>query len=418
MCVKCNRPMVIHVKTAVLTIETIACAVKYKILYKKRIEGKMSEKVDVCIIGGGVVGLFCALEQAQKGKVVRVIDKLYNGSSRYNMGEIVLKGLPESIAEFAQFSREQWSHAVESFGKNLGYEERAVARFSLEKGHAEILRKAAEAEKAHGFDVNFIEGHDKVMEVLGTDRISQDITAVNYSEGEGAIDTAKALDGLRKMIIQAGVRIWGSDVVEKVEMDAGRITKVVTDTGEECVAENYIIATGVWSGEFLKKINLSLPIRPARVHILQLIPTGSMPNAILSSGEKFGNIVIKSQVNGRALVMYTASMDPAQATWSTDQDPELIDWLRHQAGLMVTSLEHAQMRSVNVVTTAITPDKNPYIGQLEGVGNAYIAAGMNGKSYAYAAGAAKFLGALMRGEEHTFSDETVQALKPSVTRFK
>jgi glycine/D-amino acid oxidase-like deaminating enzyme len=205
----------------------------------------MSEKVDVCIIGGGVVGLFCALEQAQSGKVVRVIDKLYNGSSRYNMGEIVLKGLPENISEFAKFSREQWSQTAEGLGKHLGYEKRAVARFSLTEEHNAKLKKESEKEKALGFEVEFVESAERVQEILGTDRISEDIQAINYTEGEGAIDTAKALDGLRKMIIQAGVRIWGADEVEKIEMDGKRITNVITDTGEQCTAENYIIATGV-----------------------------------------------------------------------------------------------------------------------------------------------------------------------------
>lgn len=378
----------------------------------------MTEKVDVCIIGGGVVGLFCALEQAQSGKVVRVIDKLYSGSSRYNMGEIVLKGLPSNIAEFAKFSREQWSQAAEGLGKHLGYEERAVARFSLKEEHNDKLKKEFEAEKTLGFNVEFIESHERVREVLETNRISEDIQAINYAEGEGAIDTAKALDRLRKMIIQAGVRIWGADNVEEIEMDGNRIVNVVTDTGEQCAAENYIIATGVWSGVLLQKMGISLPIRPARVHVLQLIPTGSMPHAILNSGEKFGNIIIKSQVSGKALVMYSSSMDPAQATWSTDEDPELIFWMRQRAGQMVKSLENAELRSVKVVTTAITPDKNPYIGRLDEVENCYIAAGMNGKSYAFAAGAAKYLGTLLRGEENVFNEETLKAIKPSASRFK
>lgn len=378
----------------------------------------MAEKVDVCIIGGGVVGLFCALEQVQSGKVVRVIDKLYSGSSRYNMGEIVLKGLPENIADFAKFSREQWSHAAESFGSNLGYEDRSVARFSLKKENTEKLRQESKKEQDLGFEVEFIDDADRVREVLGTDRISEDIEAINYTEGEGAIDTEKALDGLRKMIIQAGVRIWGSDEVQKIETKDGRITKIITDTGEECEAENYIIATGVWSGTLLGKIGESLPIRPARVHILQLIPNGKMPDSILNIGEKYGNIIMKSQINGRALVMYSASMDSAQATWSTEQDPELVFWLRRRAGQMVKALENAELRSVNVVTTAITPDKNPYVGKLDSFENCYIAAGMNGKSYAFAAGAAKYLGMLTRGEDNIFDEETQNAIKPSATRFK
>tara|TARA_R110000868_G_scaffold218576_2_gene469304 strand:+ start:228057 stop:229193 length:1137 start_codon:yes stop_codon:yes gene_type:complete len=378
----------------------------------------MAEKVDVCIIGGGVVGLFCALEQVKNGKVVRLIDKLYTGSSRYNMGEIVLKGLPESIAEFAQFSQNQWLHAAEGFGKSLGYEPHAYARFSLKGGDVEKLKKEVETERALGFEVDFIDDPELIHEKLDLKLVAEEVNAIKYSADEGAIDTSKALDGLRQMIIQSGVRIWGSDSVEIIETEGKRLKKVITDTGEECEADNFIFATGVWSGTLLGKVGESLPIRPARVHVLQLIPTGIMPSCILNSGEKYGNILVKSQPNGRVLVMYTASMDPAQATWSTEEDIEVIAWMRRRAGQMVKSLENAALRSVNVVTTAITPDKNPYVGAIEKYENLYIAAGMNGKSYAYAAGAAKYLGLLIRGEKSTFSDETLQAIKPSITRFK
>jgi glycine/D-amino acid oxidase-like deaminating enzyme len=380
---------------------------------------KMTEKVDVCIVGGGVVGLFCALEQAKNGKVVRLIDKLYSGSSRYNMGEIVLKGLPESMSEFAKYSHEQWSHAAADFGKNLGYEQLGCARFSLKGSNVENLKAEVEKEKELGFEnVEFIDDDKKIHEKLGLTNFSEVINAIKYSEDESAIDTSKALDGLRKMIIQSGVRIWGSDVVEQVITKDGSVQKVITDTGEECEAKNFIFATGVWSSTLLAKVGESLPIRPARVHILQLIPTGKMPTCILNSGEKYGNILIKSQINGRALVMYTASMDPAQATWSTEEDVELIAWLRRRAGQMVKTLENAELRGVNVVLTAITPDKNPYIGAIEKLDNLYLAAGMNGKSYAYAAGVAKYLGLLLRGEESPFTAETQKAISPSVKRFK
>lgn len=378
----------------------------------------MAEQVDVCIVGGGVVGLFCALEQAQKGKVVRVIDKLYTGSSRYNMGEIVLKGLPESISEFAQYSQDQWSQAAEDFGKSLGYEQLGYARFSLKGSDVVKLKNEVEAEKALGFEnVQYIDDDKEIHEKLGITNYSEEINAIKYSEDEGAIDTSKALDGLRKMIIQAGVRIWGSDSVEEIIYEDGIIKKVITDSKEECEAKNYIFATGVWTNDLLEKIDSPLPIRPARVHILQLIPTGKMPTCILNSGEKTGNILIKAQANGRVLVMYTASMDQAQATWSTEEDLDVVNWLRRRAGQMVKSLENAKLRSVNVVLTAITPDKNPYIGRVENYENLYVAAGMNGKSYAYAAGTSKYLGVLLSGKESPFKPETEKAIAPSTKRF-
>lgn len=378
----------------------------------------MSEQVDVCIIGGGVVGLFCALEQAKRGKVVRLIDKLYAGSSRYNMGEIVLKGLPDHLSEFAKYSRVQWVQAAASFGTSLGYQDMPCARFSLKGGSIGKLKGEYEREKALGFMVDFIQDEDEMKKVLGLDYIPEGVKGITYSDHESAIDTEKALDGLRKMVIQAGVRIWGADQVETITSENGEVKSITTDTGETCSAKQFIIATGVWSGTLLAKVGEALPIRPARVHILQLIPTGDVPQCILNSGEPYGNILVKPQINGRVLVMYTASMDPAQATWSTLQDPEVVAWLRKRAGEMVRGLNNAKLRSVNVVTTAITPDKCPYIGMVENYSNLYIAAGMNGKSYAFAAGAAKYLARLMNGEETPLSAEAINAIIPSIKRFK
>ena len=43
------------------------------------------DTADICIVGGGIIGMYAAYKLSEQGKSVRLIDKLYAGSSRYNI---------------------------------------------------------------------------------------------------------------------------------------------------------------------------------------------------------------------------------------------------------------------------------------------------------------------------------------------
>ena len=350
---------------------------------------------------------------------MRLIDKQYAGSSRFNVGEIMLQGYSEDLLPFVAYSRAQWKDAEENLGCDVGYDRMGGFRFAQTNRDILKIKQSTINEKKFGFDSEYVEDHERIKELMQIERLPEDLKGVKYSLHDAAINSKEALDALRALLIQKGLLIWGSDeVTEFLKNDEGKIVGVKVDSGDECMAEKILIAQGVRAGDLLNKIDVKLPIRPARVHILELLPTGKMPVQIIDHRERYGDILIKyNEKSGRAVVSYTAERAPAQATFSLEPDDVMLAWLRRRAGQMMPALENATVLETHVVSIGITPDRRPYIGQIEGHENLFIAAGMNGHSHAFAAGAACYLGSLIRGEEPALKGENIAAIQPSISRF-
>lgn len=378
----------------------------------------MREQVDICIVGGGVVGLFAALNHINAGKKVRLIDKQYAGSSRFNLGEIMLQGYPEDFLPFVAYSRSLWKEAEETLGQDVGYDRMGGFRLALSNRDVKKIKESTEQEKAFGFESEWIEDPERIKQLMGINDLPNKLKGVKYSLHDAVIDTRHALDSLRTMLIQKGLMIWGSDTVEEFIEENGEIIGVKTDSGDECVANSILIAQGIRAGDLLQKADVHLPIRPARVHILEMRPTENMPIQIIDHRERYGDIVFKYNAKtGRVILSYTAQRDPAQATYSLDEDRQMLEWLKRRAGEMMPSMANAQVLETHVVSIGVTPDRRPYIGQIEKHKRLFVASGMNGRSYAFAAGVAGYVGAIMRGESSPLQPEHIASFEPSTGRF-
>ena len=360
----------------------------------------MSDQVDVCIIGGGIMGLFCALELSQSGKVVRIVDKLFTGSSRHNIGAVLFQVSNEDRLPFLKMTHDAWDAAGTDNDIDMGFEKRGSAFFAYAKSMAKQLESEAEHDAKHGFKgVSYEEDTTKLREFLDVENIPEEILGAKVSDEDNIVDTGKALDALRQLLIRNGVRFWGSDEVTEFKIEGNKIISVKTKTGEECTAKEFIVTAGVWANKLLQLVDISIPMRPARCHLLHISPNGKVPNRLIAKQFPTGDIIIKYQRSGQVLVSYTGAMDQAQATWSNEVDEEAVAWVMEQLPTMLTGLSAPILNKVTTVILAITQDGCPFIGRVEKYENLTVALGFSGKSYAYSAGVAKAVKSIILGED-------------------
>lgn len=370
----------------------------------------MKETVDVCVVGGGVVGLYAGCELARRGKSVRVIDKKFIGSSRHNIGSVLLQGHHAAELPFIKSSQEIWQQAGEEWGEDFGYEERGSVYFALSEAETSRLQKEVERDTAQGFSCRYEDDLTALAKDLGDVRLGEQVLGAKISENDGIIETGRALDGLRRQLIKHGARIWGSDEVTDFIIEDGKIMGARTADGDECHAGITLMVAGVWSNPLLKhKMNIHVPMRPARCHILQVSPNGTMPMQMVARKLAYGELVAKYQRSGRVLVSYNGLMDQAQATWSTQADIDAVNWMQARAPELLGPLQHATVHQQSVVSIAVTPDFLPCVGFMPQLENLYVAVGFNGKSYAYAAALSKVIAAQLDGEEPPVD---ISAFKP------
>ncbi|MEC9291830.1 MAG: FAD-binding oxidoreductase [Pseudomonadota bacterium] len=356
------------------------------------------DTADICIVGGGIIGMYAAYRFAEEGKTVRLIDKLYAGSSRYNIGDILHAGHVPSVTPFMRYSYEKWREAGEKHEETFGLERRGSVYFSrTESQHISLLAESTKL-KDDGVDCFYESDLEALKEHLQVNRLSDAVRGALIAPRDAAINSRLAVDALRKHITQGGVKIWGSDAVEEFIFDGeNKIIGVKTDSGEECHAGTTIITSGIWSNRFLTSIKGEVPMRPARCHVIQAFPNGKVPHQMIGYRLKYGEILAKYLDDGRMLISYTALKDPAQATGRTETDDHAVEFTMRNFADLLTPMEGAKLREVNVMSTAVTPDYAPYLGQSEQYEGLTYAIGFNGKSYAYAAGVADVLCDLTSG---------------------
>ena len=359
----------------------------------------MQENVDVCIIGGGVVGLFCAIEAVEAGKTVRVVDKTFIGASRHNIGELIQQGHHSDFLPLVTYAQKRWQRAMTSLETNLGLEPRGSVYLARTPAQLEHLRALVKQEQEAGHDTKLIEDRAELLAVLGVTSLNDTVLGGRLSPGDMAIDTSVAMDSLRRVATLKGVRMWGDDEVVDLIIDGQTVKGVRTRVGEECHATETIIAAGVWSTKLLEKLDLKLPMRPARCHLVEVSPANKVPKQLVTYPSKTGDIIAKYLNSGRVLMSYTGLRDQAQATWFTRVDSRAVRAMMSGFSGLLPCFQHARMRGVSTVSLAVTPDQHPYLGRPVNYNGLLVAVGFNGKSYAVAAGVAKIMSDLILGQE-------------------
>ena len=360
----------------------------------------MTERVDICVVGGGIVGLYCAASLAFKGLSVRLIDKLYIGSSRDNIGDITHDAHPPQLEEFEKLCLKAWEESAHGFAKNIGLMPTGSLQFAFSEEDQQRLQKEVEEFTAAQINAKYIEDMPAVADILSGIRLSEDATAARVVDDDMVIETHHALNCLRQLLIQSGIKIWGSDEVKEFLVDeSGAVRGVRTSSNETCMAKLTLVATGIYTEKLLKSLGVKLPMRPARCHLLELKPNGNMPFQMGIQPCEGGYLRYRTKKDGGVLLTYDGILDQGQATYSKEPNANTIAWMRDTIGQIIPALHNAEVKDSRVVTLAVTPDFAPYIGPYEDKAGLLIAAGMCGRSYAYAAGVAQLLTNYILGEE-------------------
>lgn len=365
----------------------------------------MIDKSDVCIVGGGVVGLFSALLLARSGRSVCVIDKTYAASSRYNIGEVAPSAADTALNPLIKLSQEVWLETPGvSSDVHLGVKMRSRLEFCEQDDVLNVLREEIETENENGIPTSLLE-LERLQERVNEDspsdyvKLGSKIVGAKYIPEEPVIATKTCLERLKAAVIQAGVKVWGTDEVAEFILDGNKIAGVKTLTGDECHAAHTIITAGVFVSELLSKLDTKLPIRPARCHILHVTPNDDVPNALIIHRSRFGHIYMKTNRNGRMMLTYDGLGDSQQATYEIAPNPATVMWLQAEAARMLPALANARIQEQTTVLLSVTPDYLPCIGQLPNYENLHLAIGMGGRSFALAAGVAECLLNTIRGKE-------------------
>ena len=232
---------------------------------------------DVCIVGGGIVGLSSAYFLAKLGLTVNVIEKDSIGShaSGFAYGSLSPLGeaghaediLPElEIARMGMdihtlFAKE----LVENTGIQTDHRFRPALDLIFTETEAENAKKQVEwRTDEKGYKVEWLSREEALRAVP---HISKKILGAVYTEGVADVEPYKLMLALTQGCELLGVNISHGNVVNVVPDESN--TEIITESGA-ITCNNVVLAMGPWMGGTSDWLGVNVPIKPLKGQIVRL----------------------------------------------------------------------------------------------------------------------------------------------------
>ncbi|MFT7594663.1 MAG: glycine/D-amino acid oxidase-like deaminating enzyme [Paracoccaceae bacterium] len=402
----------------------------------------LPKKVDVVVIGGGIIGASTALELAERGLSVLLCEKGRIGAeqSSRNWGwvRIALRD-PREIPLMIE-ARRIWQGLDARTGRKTGYHVSGIFHEAgTPKKQADYARWA-ENLVPHGIDCGVVSAAEMSQLLPGHNMAGQ---AGLYTPGDGRAEPQWATPAIAEAARDAGAHIVTSCAVRSVDVAAGRIAGVVTERGR-VACDAVVLAGGAWSRLFAGNAGVELPQLKVLSTVMRTSPVRDGPGvSVWSDGfalrrradggytvawgtENTVDIVPDSFRLARAFLPALASewrtlrfrlsgrwwQEAGEARrWSGDSetpfercrilDPEpsarvlRIAWKNAQQAF--PALQSADIMQSWAGLIDVTPDAVPVISPVEDMPGLHIATGFSGHGFGIGPGAGRLMADLVTG---------------------
>jgi sarcosine oxidase subunit beta len=346
------------------------------------------ERVDVAVIGGGLLGCATAYYLARGGASVALLERgeLNREASGQNAGSLhfqlefrmIVKG--ETVAEqFASAmplfldAQRTWATLEAELGTGLGVHIGGGLMVAESGAELAALERKSALENRAGLDTRLLDGEQarRVAPYL-----SPTVRGANWCPSEGHANPRLVAPAFAAAAARAGALIAArTPVVGLSRPDAAWL--VETAGGPPLRAEVVVVAAGIWSGELTAMAGFALPLLP---HALTIFATGAsrplVEHLIQHAGERLS---LKQTAEGNVLVgggwpsrlherdgVPDPSLRPAARFGSITGSASV-------AARIVPAV--AALSAIRIWTgiTAASPDNVPVLGEVPGQRGLFVA---------------------------------------------
>jgi glycine/D-amino acid oxidase-like deaminating enzyme/nitrite reductase/ring-hydroxylating ferredoxin subunit len=342
--------------------------------------------VDVCVVGGGVLGLLTADLLTRAGRTVAVLeaDRIATGVTGYTTAKVtVLHGLiyDEVRSRFGEESARHYAEAndaglaliadrVAEDGIECDFRRRAAFTYAEDPGELESLGKEVDAARAAGLEAELVTDVDLPWDVAGAVRLR---------------DQAEFHPRRFLLAVADSLSSGGSHVFERTRataVDDGHPCRVRTDGGAEVTAGAVVIATHYPTldrGLFFARLSAE------RSYALGVRARGRTPQGMFLSTESPSHSVRATPYDGGELLIVGGESHKTGTSDPVERYAALEAWVRERFD--VAAVEYRWSAQ-----DAMPADGIPYVGRLSPIARrVWTASGFKKWGFTNAAAAAIML---------------------------
>ena len=245
--------------------------------------GPLPDAADLVVIGGGVIGISTALHAARRGSRVVVLEKglVAAEQSSRNWGWIRQQGRdPAEIPIMVEANR-IWHQLARETNEEIGLVRAGVTYFARDAAALARYEAWLPHARANGVDSRLLNAAD--LATLYPDMPDRPVGAL-HTPSDMRAEPWVAVPALAELAVREGVCIVEHCAVRGLDLVAGRVAGVVTESGR-VAAPRVVLAAGAWSALFLRNHGIDLPQLSVRSQVAATEPLPDVGQAAVSAAD-------------------------------------------------------------------------------------------------------------------------------------
>jgi 4-methylaminobutanoate oxidase (formaldehyde-forming) len=359
---------------------------------------------DVVIIGGGVVGCSIAYHLGKLGiRNVVLLERrqLTCGTTWHAAGLVGQLRATRNLTELAKYTSDLLYQLERETGQATGFKQNGSISVALSAERMEELRRQASMARNFGLEVEVITPAEIIERYPYLN--AEGMVGGVFLPKDGQCNPVDLTQAYAKGARATGARIVENVSVEKLIIEGGRVTGVVTSAGE-VRASTVVIAAGMWSHEFGRRHGVNLPLHAAEHFYVVTEPIKDLSSnlPVLRMQDEWSYY---KEDAGKILL---GCFEPKAKPWGMDGIPgdfsfdSLPEDLEHflpvleMAAKRMPILENAGIQTWFNGPESFTPDDRYLLGETAEVKDLFVACGFNSIGIQSSGGAGKVLAEWIR----------------------
>jgi len=374
-------------------------------------EKDLPERVDVIIIGGGIIGASVAYHLSEKGvSDVLILEKglAGEGSTGKCAGGIRTQFSTEINIIFSMYSMEFFNRFKTSLGIDPEFHRIGYLFLASNRSQWDILKSNAALMKSKGLEIDLMSSQDVKFKwpYINT----TDIIGGSFTARDGYAGPYEVLQGYIKGAKRNGASIIEGIEVVNIESSGGKVTGVVLENGKNILASCVVNAAGPYAGKVAGMLDLDLPVIPLRRQLFFTDTFDALPSEIpLIIDMEYGWYVRRE---GAGLLLAGPCDD--ESSFNEKLDFEAKVWAAEHSIKRIPVLEKANIMTGWAGLYEISPDRHAIIGTFPEVEGFICANGFSGHGFMHSPAAGLAVSELIvNGRSETID---IYPLRPS--RFR
>jgi glycine cleavage system aminomethyltransferase T/glycine/D-amino acid oxidase-like deaminating enzyme len=360
---------------------------------------KFPQSAKVVVIGGGVAGCSVAYHLTKfgwKDIVLLERDQLTSGTTWHAAGLIGQLGSSATITKLRNYSLNLYKKLEIETGLSTGLKQNGSLTVATTEGRLQELKRQVTTAQLFNVEANEVSKEEikSLYPLINTD----DIIGGVHIPNDGQADPVGITNVLAKAAKQNGANIIEHCSVTKILIKNKQIVGVETSQGKiDC--DYIVLASGMWSRQIAKDVNVSVPLYPDEHFYILTEPLEKLEKN-LPVLRDYNNCLYVKEDAGKLLVgIFEPNAKPAFMKTNKVPDdfsfaelPEDFDHFEPyllNAMKRIPILEKTGIRKFFNGPESFTPDTNYLLGETPEVKNFFVCCGFNSIGIVSSGGAGK-----------------------------